>query len=144
MFIIGFKNDFGVTVEINKNNKGGSYINREWKRRMKHNRGVVRNTNKISALLLDVLQLAQENRELKEGDTVRLKYSQICNRKDWNNKSEKYKQFICDNKDSIFTVEADYSGRFPFPSFVCLKEDETEPKWIFWEGDVEKFSPSKA
>ena len=39
------------------------------------------------------------------------------------------------NKDTVFTVEYDekYKNK---PSLVCLKEDTTDPKWLFWVGDL--------
>lgn len=71
----------------------------------------------------------------REGDKVRLNMNVITGRKDCSKKSARYRQFCESNAGRTFTVE--YNGTMR-PSVVCLKEDKTEPKWLFWVGDLKK------
>ena len=65
-----------------------------------------------------------------EGTKVKLNYESIISEPDYARKTQRYKDFIENNKDKVFTVE--YDERFKHnPIFVCLKEDETPAKWIF-------------
>lgn len=76
---------------------------------------------------------------LNEGDKVKIDIEKIKS-EDWDKKSKKYKDFIESCSQKIFTVEFD---RFRKENnlkdkqiMVCLKEDKTNPKWLFYSGDL--------
>lgn len=75
-------------------------------------------------------------KKLQEGDQVKLNLKRIKSGRDYNRMQPKYRKFVDDNKDVIFTVEFDpaYGDN---PCVVCLKEDPSEIKWAWWEGDLE-------
>lgn len=79
---------------------------------------------------------------LNEGEKVKLDYEKIVSDVNYKNKKDRYKQFIEDNKDRIFTVVYDEKfGRNPTkkaPWLVCLQEDETNPKWLFYTNNLVK------
>ena len=79
---------------------------------------------------MDAVNVAMYN----DGDKVKINYQQITGRKDWKRKLSNYKQFVKDNKDKIFTIVKDSK----YNAFVTLQEDTTDPKWMFWVGDLIK------
>ena len=74
---------------------------------------------------------------LLEGEKVKLKYDYITSRTGYITKTKEYKKFIEDNKDKIFTVEYD-ANHLDNPVIVALKEDDSEPKWLFWDEFLER------
>ena len=88
------------------------------------------------AELLESLEFKIEDvtvEELPEGTKVKLKAEQILQQKDLN---EKYRAWVEANKDKVFTCEKDPT--LPNDSKrVVLKEDESNPKWLFHVTDLE-------
>ena len=73
--------------------------------------------------------------KLEEGATVKLNYELMTSLPDWKNQREEYKAWVEAHKDEYLTVEWD-ARRKEIDArdkkiMVCLKEDETEPKWLF-------------
>lgn len=86
---------------------------------------------------------------LWEGAKVKLDTVWIRLSPDWyeNKYRKEYKDWILANKDKEFTVVFDESRKQIsanntirkdplFDTIVCLAEDETNPKWIFYAGDL--------
>jgi hypothetical protein len=72
--------------------------------------------------------------ELPEGTLVKLKADKILSKKE--ELSEQYIQWVESNRNKIFTCEKDPT--LPKDSKrVVLKEDESNPKWIFHVTDLE-------
>ena len=71
---------------------------------------------------------------LPTGQKVKLKVDRILEKK--NELSEKYIQFIEENKDKVLTVERD-PNKDDEAQVVCLKEDPNEVKWLFHYSDLE-------
>lgn len=67
------------------------------------------------------------------GDKVKLDIEKIKAEKGYDQRLPAYRQFCEQNVDRIFTVE--YAEGMK-PSVVCLAEDESTPKWLFWTGDL--------
>ena len=88
------------------------------------------------AELLESLEFKIEDvtvEELPEGTKVKLKAEQILQQGDLN---EKYREWVETNKDKVFTCEKDPT--LPNDSKrVVLKEDESNPKWLFHVTDLE-------
>lgn len=65
-----------------------------------------------------------------EGTKVKLNYDNITNDPNYPNKVQAYKDFVENNKDTVFTVEYDekYTNK---PLLVVLKEDTNEVKWLW-------------
>lgn len=93
---------------------------------------------KISYTALnEALEFKIENitvEELPEGTLVKLKADQILSKKE--ELSEKYIQWIENNRDKIFTCEKDPTMGNDSKR-VVLKEDENNPKWLFHVNDLE-------
>lgn len=90
----------------------------------------------LSNLFDKMAKLAYENKDAKvfEGQKVKLNYSRIKSEKDYKKKRKSYKDFIEKNKNQIFTVE--YDEYHQDGNLVCLKEDVTNPKWLFSKYDL--------
>lgn len=73
----------------------------------------------------------------QEGDEVQLDMKVITRDPNWPHKTESYRQFCQENANRIFTVEYDKRHREK-PMLVCLAEDTTEPKWLFFVGDLKE------
>ena len=73
---------------------------------------------------------------LSEGDRVMIRHDQIVNRTDYVSKNEAYKAFIEQNRDTVFTVHKVNAEKEH--SLIELAEDESRPKWLWWEGDLRK------
>ena len=81
-----------------------------------------------------MLKMAEEyneyNEYLTEGTKVKLNYEWITEHPTYNKMQKAYKDFVENNKDTIFTVE--YDKKHGSNSYmVCLKEDTTPVKWLW-------------
>ena len=103
-------------------------MNREDRRKLQkklskkgYSSDTVNQLNKLSAAI---------NHKTPEGSKVKLDIKTIKSYPDYKEMNPKYKQFIEDNVDKIFTVE--YDERYKDSAIiVTLKEDETDPKWLW-------------
>lgn len=48
--------------------------------------------------------------------------------------SNKFKKFITENKDTVFTAVLDIKNNYTI--MYELKEDDSNPKWLFWIEDL--------
>ena len=76
-----------------------------------------------------------------EGEKVKLDVARLMSYKEWDfSFSENYKKWVLAHKDDVFTVEYDeyrkQKNTKDLNSIVQLAEDETQPKWLFWSGDL--------
>lgn len=72
---------------------------------------------------------------LFEGDKVKFNYEGIVSRVDYEKRRPEYRDFIEQNKNTIFTVKYDEKYRNN-PWLVSLEEDTTEPRWLFTTSDL--------
>lgn len=72
---------------------------------------------------------------LFEGDRVMIDYNGITSRVDYDKRRPEYRNFIEENKNTIFTVKYDEKYRNN-PWLVSLEEDTTEPRWLFTTSDL--------
>lgn len=86
----------------------------------------------VNSLNFEIADITVE--ELPEGTLVKLKADRILDKKQ--ELSETYIKWVEDNRDKVFTCEKDPSLGDDSKR-VVLKEDETEPKWIFHVSDLE-------
>ena len=70
-----------------------------------------------------------------EGDKVQIDYDGITSRVDYDKRRPEYRNFIEENKNTIFTVKYDEKYRNN-PWLVSLEEDTTEPRWLFTTSDL--------
>lgn len=73
---------------------------------------------------------------ITEGTKVKLNYKRIVSREDYEKSLPKYKEFIEKYKDKVFTVEYDKIKTTGTNYWVCLKEDESPIKWLFYINDL--------
>lgn len=82
----------------------------------------------------------QKEQLLNFGDKVKINVEKIKSEIDWNKKSKEYKNFVEKHKECVFTVEYDELRKKNNSKdkniMVCLLEDETKPKWLFYSGDL--------
>ena len=109
-------------------------MNREERRHPKKSRYVRQILQDFSAII-KIKQALEKDWELQPGDKVRLNLEGIKRHPDYDQKNPQYKSFCEKNANRVFTVE--YSKGLK-PSVVCLAEDESNPKWLFWMGDLKK------
>lgn len=74
---------------------------------------------------------------IKDGDKVQLNLDVIKRHQGYEKRLPAYRRFCEENAGKIFTVVYDTNLR---QSVVYLAEDTTEPKWLFWIGDLKKVS----
>lgn len=67
--------------------------------------------------------------DIAEDEKVKLNIETIKARQNYEKMSNKYKEFVDTNADTIFTAHIER------PTLISLKE---EPKWLFWCGDLIK------
>jgi len=114
--------------------EGGIKMNRE-ERRHPQKVNNVRQMLKDFSTMMRIKQALEGDWQLQPGDKVQLHLEAIKTHPDYDRKSSKYKDFCENNADRIFTVEYNEGLK---PSVVCLAEDESNPKWLFWIGDLKK------
>lgn len=72
---------------------------------------------------------------LEEGTPVKINYEMMIRHPDWKIQRDDYKEWVEAHKDETFTVEWDATRKERNSNDkklnVCLKEDTTEPKWLF-------------
>lgn len=67
--------------------------------------------------------------DIAEDEKVKLNIETIKTRQNYERMSNKYKEFVDSNADTVFTAHVER------PTLISLKE---EPKWLFWCGDLIK------
>lgn len=70
---------------------------------------------------------------LPEGTKVKFNLDKILSQPDFLQSNPKFRDFIYNNKDNIFTIEYD-KDHDSTSCLVCLEEDNTVPKWLFFNG----------
>lgn len=72
---------------------------------------------------------------LDDGAMVRLNYELMIRHKDWRKQSDEFKKWVEDHKNDLFHVEYDEKKKennaYDMKFQVHLKEDTTDPKWLF-------------
>lgn len=110
-------------------------MNRESKRNLTKQLKEKGYSKKDIDLAITFKEHTQNSIVIPEGQTVKLNYESITTNINYPRLTDKYKRWIEDHKDDIFTVEYDEKYKTN-PSLVCLVEDDTEPKWLQWVGDL--------
>lgn len=88
------------------------------------------------------LKEAQDSQPtLQAGDKVQLDIERIKGHPGWQDRRLEYREFCESNAGRTFTVEYD-KARKGNSGLVCLAEDPTVPKWLFWTGDLKKVDES--
>lgn len=109
-------------------------MNRQERRNQAKKLRVVGNLTKEEAQ--KIVDTYYSHKPLEEGTKVKLNWELISRSPDWKKQRKAYREWITEHKDNVFTVEWDsrrkerdtYDKKF----MVCLKEDDTEPKWLFY------------
>lgn len=86
------------------------------------------------------LSIQGEAMNIHIGDKVKLNYKKIIQNPDYDSMLTEYKEWVENNKNKTFTVQQDKLKANPhrFSAIVSLKEDITEPKWLFSVEDLIK------
>lgn len=72
---------------------------------------------------------------LFEGDKVKLNVAKIKSHPSWEGYDKEYKAFVENHDGIVFTVEYD-KNKTDRPNLICLKEDTSRQRWMFWDGDL--------
>lgn len=106
----------------------------------KHNKNKSTIFNRLVNLSVTTLTAKFDKSRPRIGDKCKLNVERITGRKEWGKLNPKYKQFVQDNKNTIFTVQQDKfkPHKDGFVSIVSLVEDTTEPKWLWCVDDLIK------
>lgn len=102
---------------------------------------VLQKTAKISrADAKKLVEMKYSHYPLEEGTKVKLNWELIKRHPDWKIQRKDYKEWVETHKDEVFTVEWDENRKRNDTSdkkfLVCLKEDETNPKWLFYSSTL--------
>ena len=102
---------------------------------------VLQKTAKISrADAKKLVEMKYSHYPLEEGTKVKLNWELIKRHPDWKIQRKDYKEWVEAHKDEVFTVEWDENRKKNDTSdkkfLVCLKEDETDPKWLFYSSTL--------
>ena len=108
-------------------------MNREQRRTLKKNSKKI---DKTINLMRDVQgQVNREGLSIPEGTRVQFNLKKMQAHPDWNRLEQRYRDFVEQNVDTVFTVE--YDEQYPKePLWVCLAEDPNPIKWLFYIGDL--------
>lgn len=83
-----------------------------------------------------VKEYIKQKNGIPNGTQVKLNLSAIQKDPSYQRKSDKWKEWIEEHKEEIFTVE--YDPKFgEQPKVVTLKEDTSDPKWLWFIGDLD-------
>lgn len=98
-----------------------------------------KNKNKIDTsinLMRNVKgQVNRDGLSIPEGTKVQFNIKKMKEHPDWDRLEPRYREFVEQNKDTVFTVE--YDEQYPKePLWVCLTEDTNPIKWLFYIGDL--------
>ena len=109
-------------------------MNRAQRRQLTRDRKKI---DKSINLIRDVQgQINREGLSIPEGTRVQFNLKKMKAHPDWNRLELRYREFVEQNIDTIFTVE--YDEQYPKePLWVCLAEDPNPVKWLFYIGDLE-------
>ena len=124
---------------MNKNFKNNSQLanHQILPRNRKERRALAKRLKISNEKMNELLQIQIENVSidyLPTGQKVKIKVDQILEKRE--ELSEKYIQFIEENRDKILTVERD-PNKDEEAQVVCLQEDPNEVKWLFHYTDLE-------
>lgn len=111
-------------------------LNREERRKLKRrlrNKGI--SPELATELLMRRIQEINSP-PLTEGERVTLNYDAIVKSPTYAQRPEAYRAFVEENRDREFTVA--YDEKHTSGRMVVLAEDPTEPKWLWWSGDLTK------
>ena len=99
-------------------------------KRQKALRQYIEYYNKVQAIKRMADGEVDEDAVIEEGAKVKLNYDSIVSDPNYPKKVQAYKDFVENNKDTVFTVEYDekYKNK---PLLVMLKEDTNEVKWLW-------------
>lgn len=115
-------------------------MNREQKRKAIKSLTAKGYTTKQAEAMLIMKAVAESKKFLKEGDKVKLNVPQMMSRPEWktdvDQNKARFQAWVLAHRDEVLTVEYD-KNHTKDPAIVCVREDETNPKWMFWEGDLD-------
>lgn len=98
-------------------------------------------SNEDIQTVIKLKEAKDSGQTIQPGDKVQLNIEKIKEHPRWEDRRPEYKEFCESNVGRIFTVERDKS-RGDNSGLVCLAEDQTVPKWLFWTGDLKKVDAS--
>ena len=82
-----------------------------------------------------VLEFMERQVNITPGTKVKINAQQIQSYPGYTKMREEYKAYVEEHKDDVFTAIAD--AKHPDMKTMCVfEEDETDPKWLWWLGDL--------
>ena len=105
-------------------------MNREEKRALEKGK---KKSNKTARGKIETKKKKPQQIYIEEGKKVKLNLKRIKEHPEYMKFTDEYRAFVEANEDTIFTVEYDKFRQNP-STLVCLKEDPTPIKWLFWTG----------
>lgn len=93
----------------------------------------------ISGMVSSNNNVRRVDLSIPEGAKVKFRIDKMRAHPDWFRLEERYRKFVEDNVDTIFTVQ--YDALYPKePLWVCLAEDPSPIKWLFYIGDLKQIT----
>jgi hypothetical protein len=112
-------------------------MNREQKRKYMKTLQAKGFDEKKIASILSLREKFNPPNDLPEGTKVQLDIDKMKKHPDYNRLTQKYRDWVNAHISDIFTVRFDDATKTN-PMLVSLEEDTTDPRWLFWTGDLKK------
>jgi hypothetical protein len=114
-------------------------MNREQRRKL----NLTSNESKVFEELVNMSKVKKaldDWKPIPEGTKAKLNMVKITSHPDWNPNTtdwnhRRYVDWINAHKDDVFTIKYDPKYKIN-PQMLCLKEDTTNPQWLFHESDL--------
>lgn len=107
-------------------------MNREQRRKANKILKTVDGHEQFETMIKNIEVLGKASK-LKDGDFVKINAEQMMQRKEWKRLNPKYREFITQNRDTIFTAKIRRRSAAGYPVIIDLNENDT---WSFWVGDL--------
>lgn len=116
---------------IRTNDENNVYVESKKMKTLKAMQSYNEYLKKVSTIQKAVKGELDEAYSIPEGTKVKLNYESIINEPDYPKKKDRYKEFVENNKDKVFTVVYDEKYKNN-PVLVSLEEDTNEVKWLWY------------
>lgn len=116
---------------IRTNDENNVYVESKRMKTLKAMQSYNEYLKKVSTIQKAVKGELDDTYSIPEGTKVKLNYESIINEPDYPKKKDRYKEFVENNKDKVFTVVYDEKYKNN-PVLVSLEEDTNEVKWLWY------------
>lgn len=100
----------------------------------------VKGYNLYKKLVEASMKLSATEDMLEDGELVKINVDQIMGREEWNKLNPDYRDFVQQNRDTVFTAKIRRRSAGGYPVIIDLDGFEM---WSFWIGDLIRLKKEK-